>query len=638
MTELRFAFICTLILTISFQSSLGSNETKGIPAPIQTTRGRSQVCDKQKNPCAAQHFCLRYRTDAPSRCFLILKARGYCSRSFVLCWRGLRCVGVPKRKFCLPAQHIGKLCQKDLKNAYYYCTTGLRCLSSHPRFGHCYRVLKKGDSCGIKFNICSPGLRCTGPKGKTKCLPPVQLGKECQKVANGYLYCAPGLQCLSHDQKSAHCHRILKKGDLCDSDFSACPHGLKCAGLKGKRRCLPPVQLGQVCQKQKNGYLFCEAGVLCISTHHQFGHCKRILQKGMKCEVNHSKCASGLRCTGSIGEKKCLEGEDLIPGERCNPKRVRCGKHKYCVGRGNFGRCVRILGLYGPCNPRGYSFCWRGLTCNEGKCIRASGTPGARCTAPVDASCGKKLICVGPKGAKGKGRCIRLSKENGACAAANYTFCSPGLTCHNGICKPPLLKGENCGGKRNDCAKTLQCAKYGWTKRCVSVVGLFSECEQSYTVCRPGMHCVASSGNTKKCIAPGKLGSSCDSKYSLCASGLQCVNEKCQSLAQGDAKGVPLNGECDDLYKVCREGTYCMGYPRVRRCSFISREGGICGKRGYSCARNLQCIRAGNSLICVRVLRPHATCDVHNSVCRRGLSCIAIESGKTKKCTASARK
>lgn len=110
-----------------------------------------------------------------------------CEKNPTMCVRGTACVGVRRKKFCMPPVKLGGRCGTI---GFHRCTSDLVCHRSRCVHG----TQPMGASC-LGGKICQVSLVCAGTSRKMLCMKPMQKGELCK--GDPFWKCANGLHCAN---------------------------------------------------------------------------------------------------------------------------------------------------------------------------------------------------------------------------------------------------------------------------------------------------------------------------------------------------------------------------------------------------------------------------------------------------------
>lgn len=235
---------------------------------------------------------------------------------------------------------------------------------------------------------------------------------------------------------------------------ASCPKcfpGKVCVGPRGNRKCVTPMEKGQVCGKDP--FWVCKPGLVC--------------------------------------ERFVCRGKYVPKGGRCTRKGLPCFPGYVCAGTPKIKKCVKPMREGKPCANDPWWVCAAGLVCRRGVCQKDRIPKDGSCRFP-GAKCAPGLVCAGPPDNK---RCVMPMKEGGQCRGGRdpYWVCIEGLVCINNTCqKPRVPKGGSCKDKGDVCMDGLICAGTTENPRCVMPMGKGGRCggNDPYWVCKTGLTCV----------------------------------------------------------------------------------------------------------------------------------------------------
>lgn len=328
------------------------------------------------------------------------------------------------------------------------------------RARECLRAYAEDHSCSPKRRT----LRCIAEPGIVR--PAVGAGGRC--IDNGD--CISGM-CVRQDGACGGiCAPSAAVGELCDPTSLPCDRATGWCpppGISPVRRCLPLRGEGESCPLSEA----CVEGTWCGG-----GICRKPIAEGEACVERLDRCAAGLSCVGGVCAREgwqregapCDSTEDCADGLRCEAgdEGLRCVQVRFSGERCSSGADCSVIGFCHPlgwCAPKRGQFepCETGAWCSEGLlCI------DGECRPPPDAGgrCSEKVPCRLPLLCR-DGRCALPAAIGDACATA-YD-CESGR-CVEGLCAPLLREGERCA-RSADCASRACEEGVDGVKRCAAV-------------------------------------------------------------------------------------------------------------------------------------------------------------------------
>lgn len=546
---------------------------------------------------------------------------GSCLHAGAVCQQGLSCVGKSSDKRCVALMTEGKQCGQD---PFWICHSDLNCVS-----GTCQRApVPQGGSCLDSKLTCSSGLACAGTDSDKRCVRPMTLNGDCGQ--DPFWICESTLKCIE-----GKCSKpVIPAGQSCIASGSICADGLVCTGSETDKRCVKPMPLDGECGQDP--FWICQDGLNCMN-----GTCKKpVVPEGHSCLSSGSVCADGLVCTGSDTDKRCVKpmilggscGQDpfwvcqkglecidskcrtpVIPeGQSCLSMGSVCGTGLICTGSDTDKRCVKPMPLNSACGQDPFWVCQADLECVDGKCRQPVIPLGQSCLASGSV-CADSLVCAGSDTDK---RCVKPMPHDGACGQDPFWICQDGLDCVDGKCREPFIQeGKSCLEVGSVCVSGTICAGSETDKRCVKPMQLGGACGQDpFWVCQDGLECAEG-----KCRKPEvEEGQSCLAAGSVCTSSLICAGSENDKRC---VKPMPLGGACgQDPFWVCEPHLKCVeGKCRVPEI----QEGESCLASGSVCAPGLKCAGSESNEICVQPMGPNSACGQDPFwVCQDGLDCI----------------
>ena len=354
-----------------------------------------------------------------------------------------------------------------------------------------------------------------------------------------------------------------------------------------------------------------------------------------------------LLCAAAAGPCGCLnEGAQPVRQEDCQAQ-----AHQDCMAvhqarAADFATGTRFI------RQREAEQCLAAVAASFAQCLPLEVALSADCQFAVTGTEPLGQPCAYGACAEGSGVCI-----NGLCTASGMMGgpctqgCGQGLVCVEGVCLPPVTRGNSCTVD-GQCAAGLMCGG-GMCMAPQSGCMVDAECRPA-TLCQMGactavaqcqdvngcgpraacavpvsLRCQAQRGETSPCTADREcvlsaacVEGACTALPGLdqpCANGTGCAKHLACRFSDGTCQPVPVDGQMCALGSVgpvvCASGLACL----AGVCGPAPGQGQPCGLEGV-CAAPWACFWDGANATCDAAVGAGALCT-HDAECATGLFC-----------------